>query len=141
MAITKTINFTLSSNSLMMRSTPIILLLFASLSGCEPGIKWTETGEGEIRTVTHRGGQTLGYSIASGVTILTVDGYGFKDLNKNGTLDPYEDWRLNAKERAVDLAGRMSVEQIAGLMLYSSHQSIPSGSQGFHVRYLRGPTL
>ena len=131
MAITKTINFTLSSSSLMMRSTPIILLLFASLSGCEPGIKWTETGEGEIRTVTHRGGQTLGYSIASGVTILTVDGYGFKDLNKNGSLDPYEDWRLNAKERAVDLAGRMSVEQIAGLMLYSSHQSIPSGSRGF----------
>ena len=109
----------------------ITLLVLAFLTGCEPAIKWTDSGEGDIRTVINRGGQTLGYSTMSGVSILTVDGFGFKDLNKNGTLDPYEDWRLDAKERAVDLARRMSVEQIAGLMLYSSHQSIPSGSRGF----------
>lgn len=31
-----------------------------------------------------------------GVTpILEVDGYKFKDMNKNGQLDPYEDWRLD----------------------------------------------
>ncbi len=55
----------------------------------------------------------------------------FKDLNKNGKLDPYEDWRLPVEDRAKDLAGRMSVEQIAGLMLYSSHQAIPSAGGGF----------
>ena len=30
----------------------------------------------------------------SGVKILVVDGFAFKDLNKNGKLDKYEDWRL-----------------------------------------------
>ncbi len=37
-----------------------------------------------------------------------------KDLNKNGSLDKYEDWRLPVDERAKDLASKMSVEQIAG---------------------------
>ena len=31
---------------------------------------------------------------AAGLDILEQDGYKFKDLNKNGELDPYEDWRL-----------------------------------------------
>jgi len=34
---------------------------------------------------------TLGYSLSSGLKILTVDGLAFKDLNKNGSLDKYED--------------------------------------------------
>nr|WP_275900661.1 glycoside hydrolase family 3 N-terminal domain-containing protein [Paenibacillus periandrae] len=67
----------------------------------------------------------MGYSEASGVRILYQDGLAFKDLNKNGTLDKYEDWRLSPEERARDLASQMSIEQIAGLMLYSSHQAIP----------------
>ncbi|HOX83796.1 MAG TPA: glycoside hydrolase family 3 N-terminal domain-containing protein, partial [Chryseolinea sp.] len=81
---------------------------------------------------------TLGYSITSGVKILTVDRLAFKDLNKNGKLDKYEDWRLSADERAKDLASQMSVEQIAGLMLYSRHQSIPGGSRGFMASTYNG---
>lgn len=96
--------------------------------GCSP--KWTETDRGSFKVVTNQGGQTLGYSPASGVKILTVDGLAFKDLNKNGKLDAYEDWRLPADERAKNLASQMTVEQIAGLMLYSAHQSIPSGGGG-----------
>ncbi len=96
--------------------------------GCSP--KWTETDKGSFKLVTNQGGQTLGYSPASGVKILTVDGLAFKDLNKNGKLDAYEDWRLPADERAKNLASQMTVEQIAGLMLYSAHQSIPSGGGG-----------
>jgi len=56
--------------------------------------------------------------------------FAFKDLNKNGELENYEDWRLSVDERARDLASKMSVEQIAGLMLYSAHQSIPAGGRG-----------
>ncbi len=78
-----------------------------------------------------KSGAALGYSPASGVKLLTVDGYYFKDLNRNGSLDRYEDWRLPVDERARDLASKMSVEQIAGLMLYSSHQSIPARERGF----------
>ena len=70
-------------------------------------------------------GPALGYANDGGAPILTIDGLKFKDLNRNAQLDPYEDWRLPACERASDLAGRLSIEEIAGLMLYSGHQPIP----------------
>lgn len=99
------------------------------LQSCGP--KWTSEEKGTFSLVYNKGGQTLGYSPSSGVNILTVGRYAFKDLNRNGSLDPYEDWRLSADERASDLASDLSVEEIAGLMLYSSHQSIPSGGGMF----------
>lgn len=76
--------------------------------------------------VIHPDAPVLGYSPDSGVGIIMVDGLPFKDLNRNGKLEPYEDWRLPAEERATDLASRLTVEQIAGLMLYSSHQPVPN---------------
>lgn len=108
-----------------------LFVVSAALTLFACGPKWKETGSSEIRTIKQEGGSTLGYSTTSGVRILTVDRYAFKDLNKNGQLDPYEDWRLPADDRARDLASKMSIEQIAGLMLYSRHQAIPSASRGF----------
>ncbi len=102
------------------------IALLASLLlafGCSP--KWSGTDKGTFKLISNEGGQTLGYSSNSGVKILMVDRLAFKDLNKNGNLDPYEDWRLPVDERAKDLTSKMSVEQIAGLMLYSGHQAIP----------------
>ena len=100
--------------------------------------KWSEKSNGTIVTVTNTGGQTLGYSSASGVKLITVNGFAFKDLNKNGKLDKYEDWRLSSDVRAKDLASKMTVEQIAGLMLYSGHQAIPTGSRGFFAGTYNG---
>ncbi len=54
------------------------------------------------------------------VNIIVVDGYKFKDLNKNNSLDAYEDWRLSSDKRANDLIAKMSLEQKAGFMLISS---------------------
>ncbi len=54
----------------------------------------------------------------SGVELLTVDGYQFKDLNKNGALDAYEDWRLTAKERAADLLQQMTPTDKAAQMVH-----------------------
>lgn len=65
-------------------------------------------------------GPDLGFSLDSGIKILNVDGYAFKDLNGNGILDSYEDWRVPVSERAADLASKMTLEEICGLMLYSS---------------------
>ena len=117
-------------NRPLRRSCAYVSSLAAALvvfSGCFTNApRWSETDSDPIRIVTNRGGQTLGYSTTPGVGILTVDGFAFKDLSKNGALDPYEDWRRAADVRAKDLASRMSVEQIAGLMLYSAHQAIPS---------------
>ncbi len=50
--------------------------------------------------------------------IIEVDGYQFRDLNDNGALDPYEDWRLSAEERADDLLGRMEPVQMASQMVH-----------------------
>ena len=83
-----------------------------------------------FQTVTNKKGATLGYSAASGVKVLQVNGLHFKDLNKNGKLDKYEDWRLDVDVRAKDLASKMNIEQIAGLMLYSGHQAIPANPRG-----------
>jgi beta-glucosidase len=55
--------------------------------------------------------------VARAKGILTVDNKQFKDLNGNGKLDPYEDWRLSVDARASDLVARMSTKQKAGMML------------------------
>jgi beta-glucosidase len=94
-----------------------------------------------FETVTNTNGPTLGYSTASGVTIITVNGLNFKDLNKNGKLDAYEDWRLPVEVRAKDLASKMTVDQIAGLMLYSAHQAIPSVARGFGAGTYNGKSI
>ncbi len=106
-----------------------------SLSSCK---NWSESGNGSLRIVTNKGGQTLGYDTTSGVKILTIKGLAFKDLNKNGKLDIYEDWRLSAGERAKDLASKMTIDQIAGLMLYSAHQAIPSANTRFGASTYNG---
>lgn len=106
------------------------------LTGCK---KWSETEAGTIKTVINRGGRTLGYSTTSGIKLVYSSGFAFKDLNRNGKLDPYEDWRLSADERAKDLASKMSIRQIAGLMLYSAHQSIPAAGGPFASTYRGKP--
>ena len=55
--------------------------------------------------------------------LISVDGLTFKDLNRNGKLDPYEDWRLPAEVRTADMVQRMSVEELAGVMV---HGTLPS---------------
>jgi beta-glucosidase len=52
--------------------------------------------------------------------ILRLGGLQFKDLNKNGQLDPYEDWRLSAGARSQDLLAKMSLEEKVGFMLIST---------------------
>lgn len=56
--------------------------------------------------------------------ILEVDGKKFIDLNDNGVLDPYEDWRLPIEERIEDLVSQMTVDEKIGLMFI---RSLPSG--------------
>ena len=52
--------------------------------------------------------------------VITKDGLKFKDLNKNGTLEPYEDWRLPVDERVRDLVSRLTLEEKAGLMIHTT---------------------
>ena len=116
----------------------IVISGITIFSGCK---NWSESGTGSIRIVANKNGQTLGYDTTSGVKLLTINGLAFKDLNRNGKLDLYEDWRRSADERAKDLASKMSVEQIAGLMLYSAHQAIPSGNTRFGASTYNGKSF
>lgn len=88
--------------------------------------KWNQTRQDDYILIDNADGETLGLAADSKVRILTVDGYAFKDFLGSGELVPYEDWRLPYEERARDLAERLSMEDIAGLMLYSAHQLIPA---------------
>ncbi len=47
-------------------------------------VKWKEekTADGWMK-VTNEGGATLGYHPSSGLKLIQVDGYAFKDLDKN----------------------------------------------------------
>lgn len=59
----------------------------------------------------------LGYR---SVPLIEKQGRQFKDLNRNGKLDKYEDWRLTSEERSRDLLSKMSVEEKAGFMVINS---------------------
>jgi beta-glucosidase len=54
------------------------------------------------------------------IPAIDADGLRFRDLNRNGQLDPYEDWRLTAAERADDLVRRMTLAEKAGQMLHAN---------------------
>ncbi len=51
--------------------------------------------------------------------VLSEAGFTFRDLNKNGRLDPYEDSRRPIEERIADLLSQMTLEEKAGLMFHS----------------------
>ena len=55
------------------------------------------------------------------------DGTRFRDLNRNGVMDPFEDPRLSPEERTEDLLARLSLEEKVGLMF---HTVIETGEDG-----------
>ena len=70
------------------------------------------------------------------VPFLEVGGLRFRDLNRNGTLDPYEDWRLTPEARARDLVARMTLEEKAGTMMHGTARAVsPMGGAGVGVLY------
>ena len=84
--------------------TLAMLLSMASSLVAAEDIKWTETDMPDGWTkVTNEGGVTLGYSKSSGLGLVYADGFAFKDLNKNGQLDVFEDWRVDFSTRAHNL--------------------------------------
>lgn len=108
-----------------MKKYILLLASFACLYACSGNEISCETKEGYI-IVKQTKGPALGYCPDSGVRIIEADGYAFKDLNRNGRLDIYEDWRRPVAERAKDLAAQMSIEQICGLMMYSRAVQVDS---------------
>lgn len=74
-----------------------------------------------VQLVTNPNGLVLGASKGTGVNFIydPDSGYFFKDLNKNGKIDKYEDWRLDIETRTEDLLSQMPLEQKFALMAHS----------------------
>jgi beta-glucosidase len=87
----------------MRKSLWLTLVGSGLLAACTSGPKFTQPDLGN-RTVA----------------ILEIEEYKFKDLNKNGALDPYEDWRLPVDQRINNLIAQMTLEEKVGFMLIST---------------------
>ena len=145
-----------------MRSSPTIATVVAGLVAAalvgpagpadaqplpEPTQRTVTDGKTTFTVVTNpNGGATLSYVPGGAVTLLSVDTptarLAFKDMNANGKLDTWEDWRLPVAQRAKALAGELSVEQIAGLMLFSSHETNPgAGLTDAQRKYIKDDHL
>lgn len=68
--------------------------------------------------------------------VIEAGGLRFKDLDRNGRLDLYEDWRLAAAVRAQDLVGRMTLAEKAGVMMHGTAPSVgPGAGRGMGSHY------
>ena len=59
-------------------------------------------------------GPTIGVTTCG---VIVKDGLYFKDMDNDGVLSPYEDWRLSPEERAKDMVAHLNLKQQAGLVL------------------------
>ena len=110
----------------------VLLLAGVLPSAAAAGEQWSSEfmdADGFYRITNPDGGATL--SVADLDKIITVDGLAFKDLNNNGALDLYEDWRLTPEKRAENLIDLLTADspiaKIAPLMMASMHFSSVSG--------------
>ncbi|RDW15439.1 glycoside hydrolase family 3 protein [Oceanobacillus chungangensis] len=74
--------------------------------------------------------------------ILEIGGKRFRDLNNNGSLDPYENWELSDEERVEDLLTKLTIEEKVGLMTINEYPEIendklvmPNQFLDQHTRY------
>lgn len=96
----------------------IVLLTVIVMLGCLTGYFYLSKS-GEIEAAKTKAGVPA--------DTLYIEGLAFRDLNKNGGLDPYEDRRIKVEERVEDLIRRMTVEGKAGLMF---QEALAVGDEG-----------
>ena len=64
-------------------------------------------------------GDQVRLSSKSADGFIEVDGLYFRDLDKDGELDVYEDWRVDQEERVQDLLSQMTDEEKAGSLIFA----------------------
>ena len=74
-------------------------------------MQWKLTHRHNHECIENKGGKTLSYDPNLGIQIIEQDGFAFKDLDNNGRLDPYEDWRLPLTQRIQDFTSRFVLWQ------------------------------
>ncbi|NNE28788.1 MAG: glycoside hydrolase family 3 protein, partial [Saprospiraceae bacterium] len=66
-------------------------------------------------------------SLGEPATVLVEEGFEYRDLNKNGSLDVYEDPRADIQDRIDDLLSQMTLEEKAGTMYITMIGMTPKG--------------
>ena len=70
---------------------------------------------------------SLGTALIAALFVVPVGAKtGFRDLNHNGRLDPYEDIRLKPSIRIDDLIKQMTLEEKAGTMVHGTLRAVDS---------------
>ncbi len=110
----------------------IMLVSCVSLTGFaeESGIKESASGFFYVEA----NGEQPRVSAFDKDKLFQQDGLWFKDLNGNGELDVYEDWRLPAAERAANLASLMNLKEKVGILGFGGI----AGNNGSTVSDLSG---
>jgi beta-glucosidase len=71
------------------------------------------------------------------VVVIEQNGLRFRDLNRDGQISPYEDWRVAPEIRAKDLVARMTLPEKAGTMMHGSIPGIGNvvgfSNQGYDI--------
>lgn len=95
----------------------VMAISMVSLTGLaeEPLVKESASGFYYIE----QSGEQARLSAASKDAFIQADGLTFKDLNGNGQLDVYEDYRRPTEERVKDLLSQMSESDKAGTLIFA----------------------
>ncbi len=96
-------------------TTAALLLCLCPTGFCETDVKADAYAVIEAGAVQKR----LTY-MADITPILEIDGFKFKDMDRDGVLDAYEDWRLEDAARADDLVGLLTVSEKASLLFMAN---------------------
>ena len=125
--------------ALMLLFSSIGLTAFAQEATASPRFSSYDEVNEAITVIPATDSQAeLGY--LKGITaILEVDGLQFKDLNGNGKLDVYEDWRQDIDARVKDLYDQMTLEERAGLFYHVNTCGDPTGVDFADSRYMFAP--
>ena len=75
------------------------------------------------------------------IPVIVIDGLQFRDLDRDGQLTPYEDWRRSPDVRSADLVSRMTLEEKAGAVMHGNFPEIATergmSSLGYDAEPLR----
>ncbi|GAA1724728.1 glycoside hydrolase family 3 N-terminal domain-containing protein [Isoptericola hypogeus] len=93
--------------------------VMATLVATAPAGSADRGGPGSSHGTSH-GRQAQPHLESRSADIIRVGGLRFRDLDGNGRLTPYEDWRLDPADRAADLVSRLDLEQKAGQLVHGS---------------------
>ena len=84
------------------------------------GQEYTTTQYEGYAVLSQEDGPALGYASGADSLIIYVDDHAFKDLNRNGKLDVYEDWRRTPAERVEYLSGMLTNGHTVNVPGYAS---------------------